>query len=354
MRRWLCGELVPRVVLFAASTFVLAAGPDGNVPQRTSAELGEDLFFHGTFSGNGRTCATCHDPRNEFTVSPALIQQRYASDPDHPLFRAVDSDDGDGRAYTKLTTLAVFNVVIPLHPNVTLVDDPLRRTITVRRGAPSIANVGLTGPYLQDGRAATLQEQAKGAIRGHMQPRHDPTAKELDALARFERDVLYPLRMRSVRDTSDPVAKEPGFSVPVQSQAAQRGKVSFDNFCRKCHDGELADQPQNPTLSRFSSVFVSEENRPNFPMIRLAFKRPDGTIVETITPDPGRAAITGDMRDLDAFDTPSLRGVKHTAPYFHDNSASSLDEVIEHYNGAFQFRILGQAKDDLIAYLELL
>jgi cytochrome c peroxidase len=207
---------------------------------------------------------------------------------------------------------------------------------------------------LQDGRAATLQEQARGAIKDHMQPSHDPTAKELDALARFEKDMLYPLRMRSVRDTSDPLAKTPGFTIPVQSQAAQRGKVSFDTFCRKCHDGELADQPDNPVNSRFSSVFISEENILDLPLIRLAFKMPDGSIVETITPDPGRAAITGDLRDLNKFDTPSLRGVKHTAPYFHDNSAASLDGVIDHYNATFQFRIFGQAKDDLIAYLELL
>ena len=354
MARWICGRVIPSVVLFAASSLALAAGSDGNVPHRTSAALGEDLFFHETFSGNGRTCATCHDPRDEFSVSPELVRQRYASDPDHPLFRPVDSDDGDGRAYTKLLTFAVFSVTIQLHPNVSLVDDPLRRTITVHRGAPSIANVDLTGPYLQDGRAATLQEQARGAILGHMQPTHPPTAKELDALAQFERDLLYPLRLRSLRDTSDPVAKTPGFSAPVQSQAAQRGKVSFDAHCRKCHDGELADQPANPAASRFVGVFVSEANVPNFPMIRLAFKQPDGTIVETITPDPGRGAITGDLNDLNSFDTPSLRGVRHTAPYFHDNSAASLEDVIDHYNDTFQFRIFGQAKDDLIAYLELL
>jgi cytochrome c peroxidase len=332
----------------------LAAGSDGNVPQKTSVELGDDLFFHETFGGNGRTCATCHDPRNEFTVSPELVQQRYAVNPEHPLFRPVDSDDGDGHAYTKLLTWAVFSVTIPLHPNVSWVDDPVRRTITVRRGAPSIANVDFTGPYLQDGRAETLQEQAKGAIRNHMQPRHQPTAKELDALALFERDLMYPLRLRSIRDTSDPVAKPPGFSVPVQSEAAQRGKATFDAHCRKCHDGELADQPENPSSSRFASVFVSEVNVPNFPLLRLAFKQADGTVAETITPDPGRAAITGDLRDLNAFDTPSLRGVRHTAPYFHDNSAASLGEVIDHYNDTFQFRIFGQEKDDLIAYLELL
>jgi cytochrome c peroxidase len=354
MARWEYTRVIPGVVSLLLSSAALAAGSEGNVPQRGSAELGEDLFFHETFSGNGRTCGTCHDPRAEFTISPELVRQRFATDPDHPLFRSVDSDDGDGRAYTTLLERAVFKVTVPLHPNVSLVDDTLRRTITVLRGVPSIANVDLTGPYLQDGRAATLQEQARGAIRNHMQPRHQPTAKELDALARFERDILYPLRLRSLRETGDPVAKAPGFSIPVQSEAARRGKATFDAHCRKCHDGELGDQPELPTTSRFASVFVSEANVPNFPMLRLAFKQADGTIVETITPDPGRAAITGDLNDLNAFDTPPLRGVKHTAPYFHDNSAASLDEVIEHYNGAFQFRIFGAAKDDLIAYLELL
>ena len=319
-----------------------------------TAQLGEDLFFHESFGGNGRTCATCHDPREEFTVSPELIRQRFASEPDHPLFRAIDSDDGDGRAYSALLDRAVFRVTIPLHPTVSSVDHPLSRSITVRRGVPSIANVDLTAPYLQDGRATTLEDQARGAIRDHMQPKHQPTAKELEALARFERDLLYPLRLRSVRDTTDPVAKPPGFSVPVHSDAARRGKATFDAHCRKCHDGELGDRPENPATSRFANVFVSEANVPNFPMLRLAFKQADGSIVETITPDPGRAAITGDLNDLNAFDTPSLRGVRHTAPYFHDNSAMTLGDVIDHYNATFQFRIFGPARDDLIAYLELL
>jgi len=343
-------RVVPGAVVLLASAMALA----GNVPQSASTEVGEDLFFHETFSGNGRTCATCHDPRDEFTVSPELVQRRYASEPDHPLFRPIDSDDGDGRSYSILLGRAVFTVTVPLHPDVSVVGEPFRRSITVRRGVPSIANVNFTAPYLQDGRAATLQEQASGAIRDHMQPKHAPTAKQLEALARFERDFLYPLRLRSLRPTVDALENPPEFSIPVQSEAAQRGKQSFDLHCLRCHAGELRDQPEMPSVSRFVSVFVSEANVPNFPILRLAFKQPDGTIVETITPDPGRAAITGDLNDLNAFDTPSLRGIRHTAPYFHDNGAASLGEVIDHYNATFQFRIFGQEKDDLIAYLELL
>jgi len=354
MTRWNGAAAALAGVVFVLSVGALAAGPDTNVPRRSSPELGEDLFFHETYGGNGRTCSTCHDPRNEFTISPELIQARYAVDPSHPLFRAIDSDDGHGGDYTTLLTRAVFRVTVPLHPNVRVVDDPAARTITVRRGVPAISNVELTAPYLQDGRAATLQEQAAGAIRDHMQPARPPAAKDLDSIAAYERDQFYPLRLKSLRDTGDPVPKLPGFSVPTPSLAAQRGKASFDLHCLRCHDGETGDQPAQTEFTRFVSVFVSEANVPNFPMIRLAFKQPDGSFVETITPDPGRAAITGKLEDLNAFDTPPLRGVKHTAPYFHDNSAETLGDVIEHYNSTFQFRIFGQEKDDLIAYLEAL
>ena len=46
--------------------------------------------------------------------------------------------------------------------------------------------------------------------------------------------------------------------------------------------------------------------------------------------------------------------MKHTAPYFHDNSANTLEEVIGHYNRHFQFQIQQQERDDLIAFLETL
>ena len=323
-------------------------------PKRASYEVGEDVFFHETFGGNGRTCATCHDPRNEFTISPELVRQRYQTDPTHPLFRPIDSDDGRGNNYATLLDHALFHVTIPLHRNVTLVDASRARTITVWRGVPSIANVELTAPYLQDGRAATLTEQALGAISGHMQPNRRPTAKELDALAAFEDEFFYPLRLRALTDASDPLPTTPGFSLPVPSPIAQRGKASFDLHCRRCHDGELANRPSDPAASRFANAFVSDANTLNLPLFRLAFMQPDGTIVETVSPDPGRAALTGDLRDLNVFDTPSLRGLKHTAPYFHDNSANTLEDVIDHYNSHFQFQISLQERDDLIAYLELL
>ena len=53
--------------------------------------------------------------------------------------------------------------------------------------------------------------------------------------------------------------------------------------------------------------------------------------------DPGRALLTGfvggptGLDDWDKFDVPGLRGLRATAPYFHNNSAATLEEVVDHY-----------------------
>ncbi len=48
--------------------------------------------------------------------------------------------------------------------------------------------------------------------------------------------------------------------------------------------------------------------------------------------DPGRAIISGDPIDWEGFDVPQLRGVAHTAPYFHDGSISDLRALLDEYS----------------------
>jgi hypothetical protein len=48
--------------------------------------------------------------------------------------------------------------------------------------------------------------------------------------------------------------------------------------------------------------------------------------------DPGRAMITGDPQDFEAFDVPTLRGIANTAPYFHNNTVQTLEEVVNLYS----------------------
>ena len=48
--------------------------------------------------------------------------------------------------------------------------------------------------------------------------------------------------------------------------------------------------------------------------------------------DLGRSEVTGQSSDRGKFNTPSLRNVARTAPYMHDGSMGTLEEVIEHYD----------------------
>jgi cytochrome c peroxidase len=64
---------------------------------------------------------------------------------------------------------------------------------------------------------------------------------------------------------------------------------------------------------------------------------PTGTTVRRTSSDPGRALLTGFVGgpppadDWNKLDVPGLRGIGQTAPYFHNNSADTLEEVVDHY-----------------------
>jgi cytochrome c peroxidase len=63
----------------------------------------------------------------------------------------------------------------------------------------------------------------------------------------------------------------------------------------------------------------------------------NGTTARRTSSDPGRALLTGfvggpaPLDDWNKFDVPSLRGISATAPYFHNNSAATLEAVVDHY-----------------------
>ena len=63
----------------------------------------------------------------------------------------------------------------------------------------------------------------------------------------------------------------------------------------------------------------------------------NNTKVRRTSSDPGRALLTGFVGvpppsdDWDKLDINGLRGIRTTAPYFHNNSAATLEEVVDHY-----------------------
>ena len=58
-----------------------AASTSTGLPLDKLISQGAKLFFEETFSGNGRTCGTCHPASNNFTIDPAFIATLPANDP---------------------------------------------------------------------------------------------------------------------------------------------------------------------------------------------------------------------------------------------------------------------------------
>jgi len=335
------------------------------------------LFEKETFGGNGRTCLTCHS-RSTGTVSPADAQQRFDRNPKDPLFLADGSDDGNGNGATRILADATILVRIPLPDNVTLANDPTARSVVLRRGIPSTLNTPALDPVLMlDGRQPNLVEQARGAIFDHAQAKSEPKLQDLQLLAAFEHTPQF--------FSSLPMLAYAYFGIEPRlpqgrTAAEKRGRRFFvdaepagdfkTGLCAACHSGPMLNEtnkfipaPPFQAGGRFQSVAVSEFNDAGNPVFDFVFTNDDGSTTLISSPDPGRALITGNAKDFEsvnAFKIPSLWGIPRTAPYFHDNSAKTLEDVAVHYARFFSFVTGGaivldlQDQADIVAFLKLL
>jgi len=75
--------------------------------------------------------------------------------------------------------------------------------------------------------------------------------------------------------------------------------------------------------------------------------------VRSVT-DPGRGLITGKWADVGKFKVPNLRDLAPRSPYFHDGSAATLADVVDHYRARFRADIGDAERDDLVAFLNAL
>jgi cytochrome c peroxidase len=364
---------------------VLAAGLSSLQAQRSSDDLSEKgrrLFTTETFGGNGRTCLTCHSS-NTGTVSPEDAQKRFRRNASDPLFLFDGSDDGQGHGVTRMLTDATVLIQIPLPANVSVGDDPRARSVTLRRGTPTTLNTPALDPVLMlDGRESNLPTQALHAIQAHAQPTTQPTAADLLGISQFELTAPFfsSFKLLVYARGGPPPALPKGTTASekrgrlffVDAPAVGDGKAGL---CALCHSGPMLNQTNSffvaatfglvPAGTRFQSVGVSEFNEAANPVHQFNWTNPDGTQTVVWSPDPGRALITGridqpgPLSDLNSFKIPILWGVKNTAPYFHDNSAKTLEDVVAHYARFFltlpnPVILTPQDQADIVAYLKLL
>src|SRR5436190_3628536 len=323
----------------------------------------------------------------------ALQEKReHNKNADDPLFRPVDADDfrinGENAVdFSNLTQNGLVRVTMPLPLNVKLIDPvtglPSAETsVDLWRAVMPVRNVAITGPdnvlpiwppgaprtpimgqdpngpnrqggYQHDGRFGTLQEQARGALIAHAQVSVEPPQRMLDDLAAFQKTLFSSAGVRQLADailSGSATFPDPD---PELNELEQHGKVVFNRACAQCHGGTLHPSGSTPETN-FARPLVRYHN------IQTACPRPatdgyapcperlarnarkyritlaNGTFQTVTTSDPGRLLLTGQPADLGVMDVTQLRGISRTAPYFHNNSAATLEEVLDHYDAFFR------------------
>jgi hypothetical protein len=345
---------------------------------------GQRLFRKETFGGNGRTCETCHS-RSSGTLSPEDVLKLLAEDPGNPLFLHDGLDDGISGT-SRIGEHATIRVVRPLPPNVRIAEDPSATSVVLLRGIPTTLNTPALDPALMyDLRARTLADQALGAIHDHAQNTVEPTAEELALIAEFQRT--------DKRFFSSDVLQEfaqggPASDLPPGNTASeQRGRLMFveaeitpgatNGICAQCHSGLMLNQTSRfnlgaPPGARIANIGVSERNLLNLPEYTFLIDDGFGNVQAVRSPDLGipltnprppgvpPPSVRHPAFFANFFKIPSLWGVKKSAPYFHDNSAKTLEEVAAFYtnmfatNPDFPMQLTAQDEIDMVAYLKLL
>lgn len=186
------------------------------------------------------------------------------------------------------------------------------------RNSPTVFNAAFLKAQFWDGRAATLEEQAKGPIQAHVEM--DLTPEE--AVERLRRTGYRPYFEAAFPDEENPltfdnVAKalaafqrtlitpgsrfdhylEGNFDILTEDELA--GMLLFqENGCASCHHGPLLG---GNSFSQFTHAGGD---------------------------DIGREAVTGYEGDRFVFRVAPLRNVEKTYPYFHDGSAETLEDAV--------------------------
>ena len=320
-------------------------------------------------------------------------KREYNKNADDPLFRPVDADDfrinGDNAIdFSNLVENGLIRITMPLPLNVKLIDPATGQTtdetsVDLWRAVMPVPNVAITGPdgvlpiwppgaprppimgqdpngpnrqggYQHDARFGTLQEQARGALFAHAQVSVEPPQRMLDDLAAFQQTLFsspgVELLAGAILSGSTPFP-DPD---PELNELEQQGKVVFNRACAQCHGGTLHPSTSTPdatlagirTIARYHNIQTAcprpatdgfspcpQRLARNARTYRITLA--DGTFQFVTTSDPGRLLLTGQPADLGVMDVTQLRGISRTAPYFHNNSAATLEEVLDHYNAFF-------------------
>jgi cytochrome c peroxidase len=256
----------------AGTTATLA--PADNALTEPRARLGRRLFFDKQLSRTGEiACSSCHQPEHAFSDAAAV------------------STGVEGRTGT--------------------------------RNAPALVNEAWGRSFFWDGRATTLEEQAG-------KPIENPDEMDL------------PLTEAAARVAADPGYGgefEQAYGGPASEESVRKAIASFVRVLVSAaspYDRHLRgdDSDFGEAEQRGEAIFLGEKGgcfhcHPTGPLTNEGFFN-NGLYVEG--GDPGRQTITGRSGDLGKFKVPTLRNIAASAPYMHDGSLATLEDVLDHYS----------------------
>lgn len=184
------------------------------------------------------------------------------------------------------------------------------------RHAPSLIGRAFGTLQFWDGRAATLEEQVVEPIKNPLEM--DTTVDA--AVKRLASDAAYAgLTNESL------VQSLSGYVRTIRSEDSR-----FDRFLAGAPDGLSDTEREGLRLFRDRArcyICHAGDNLTDETFHNTGVAWRDGRLQ-----DQGRAQVTGKPSDRGAFKTPTLREIANTAPYMHDGSIPTLEEVIDFYD----------------------
>jgi len=260
------------------------------------------------------------------------------------------------------------------------------------RNAPVVVNAAFYQRLFLDGRAASLEEQALGPF---LNPIEHGLKSTQELVAIVEADSSYKAQFAQVFNLAEDKITAELIAQAIASfeRTLIAGNSAFDRYlfgrdrtaltqsqvrgmrlfrrkgnCSNCHE-----------IGGVNALFM--DNR--FYNLGVGFERINSEIAEFVAevragenPDDfdftdaqraelGRFNITHVLADIGKFKTPTLRNIALTAPYLHDGSLQTLEEVVEYYDqggeknpfldsAIFPLHLTDQEKQDLVAFLRAL
>lgn len=198
------------------------------------------------------------------------------------------------------------------------------------RHSPTIINCAYVTTLFWDGRASSLEEQCQGPIANpkEMTLLADPHEAHKDCVEKVrgvpEYRPLFQKAFGSSTITLDKITK----AIATFERTVLSGNSPFDRFAAGDRSALTREQIQGLKLFKKTGCVNCHEG---FNLTDNAFHN-IGVGMDAEHPDLGRYMITKKATDWGAFKTPGLREVAQTAPYMHDGSLGTLEEVIDYYD----------------------